>query len=151
MPNPTDPLMEDHDHHKTCPIHSGMCSECVTIDMPSRAKKADTEIERARHKRRPTYRHTAKPPWVDFEKQRELVPGEEIHLEPPVPGEELKIDPGITVQANVDNTGMIRLSEKMTTCRITFEDREPERSDSGKAITIHQCDIHLVIITWDES
>lgn len=139
MPNHTDPLMEDHEHHKTCPIHSRACGKCETVTASMWVERADKEIERARRKIRPTYRHTAKPPWVDFEKQRELVPGESIAL------------PGVTFTANEDNTNPIRLSERLTTCRITFDDREPDRSDSGKAITIHQCKAHLVIITWDES
>jgi hypothetical protein len=94
--------------------------------------------------KRPTYKHTAKPPWIDFEKQRELVPGEITELEP-----------GVTYtapKAGEDGNPVIaRLREKITTCRIEFSDREPDRSASGKAITIHQCEVHLVIITWDES
>ena len=138
MPNPTefDRLMGDHEHHKTCATHAHMCPECPDIK-PTLEEQIRNRMEAGSINtfKRPTYRHTAKPPWVDFEKQRELVPD---------------LRSGDQVPENHE-TSPVRLQEKITTCRITFEDREPDRSDSGKAITIHQCEVHLVIITWDES
>lgn len=156
MPNPTD-KENNHEHHKECPSCIMHCQQCLNeatpLGKPMSAKEVAKDIfmksrgamikagpggPGANTYKRPTYRHTAKPPWVDFEKQRELVP---IDIE-------IKPDGNLIA---LQDTNPVRLSEKLTTCRITFEDREPERSDSGKAITIHQCEAHLVIITWDES
>ncbi len=162
MPNPTN-SDEDHAHHKECPRCIMRCQQCIREATPLGSPMSAEDIAKdifmksrsamikagpggpgANTYKRPTYRHTAKPPYIDFEKQRELVPGEVFNIEP-----------GITYTApkrgEDGNPVITRLTEKLVTCRITFEDREPERSDSGKAITIHQCEAHLVIITWDES
>lgn len=150
MPNHTEPQgprPHDHEHHKECSYCIRTCKQCydeasTILGKPLSVETVTEMIGKFKESRtttvkRPTYKHTAKPPWVDFEKQRELVPSEESIIN--YSSDDAPDSPGI------------RLKEKLTTCRITFEDREPERSDSGKAITIHQCEVHLVIITWDES